>query len=406
VEIPWGAFLMGYEGLKTSNYRYGRWKEAMALQQQLFVYLSAHRYPGAKAIIDDNPEGIQNHPLLCFILINVRRKQATDPKDKIFALYGVLTELGVPFPRPDYALSVEEIFREAVVASINYDKNLYVLYHTPSDRRLEGLSSWVPDWTEPGWAPEDCRYDNHDRFTASKSKLPIWTFSDNHSTLILSGKVIDTVIYRTDPLPEIPMIGLVDRGQGMSNLTETERDKISRAILAATIALKTWIEISQWADYPTGEPSKIALQRTLVNDYLESNNAFNETIIEAWLKMINTIEPKPVEILLGSLQLSNTTIEGQYNTLARMFNDMVLTSSQKKCFFFTENTYFGTAPDPLPTSLQPGDKIAIISGLEMPLLLRPVEGGYLHLTHVYVHGIMHGEMWPVIQDDLEEIRLL
>jgi hypothetical protein len=87
---------------------------------------------------------------------------------------------------------------------------------------------------------------------------------------------------------------------------------------------------------------------------------------------------------------------------------MVLASSQKKCFFRTENGYFGTAPDPLPTALRPGDKIAIISGLEMPLLLRPVEGGYqyLLLTHVYVHGIMHGEMWPVIKDDLEEIALV
>jgi hypothetical protein len=408
VEIPWGAFLMGYQGLKTAKYRYGRWKEAMALQQQLFTYLTVHRYPGSKAVMDDNLGRIHNDPLAFSVLINSRRKQATDPKDKIFALYGVLTELEVPWPRPDYALSVEEIFREAVIAAINYDKTLHILYHAPSDRRLERLSSWVPDWTEPGWEPDDPRYNLHTQFSASKSGVPTWTFSDNGSALILSGKVVDTVIYRTDPLPEIPMRALVDRGRGMSNVTRAEMENISQVILAASATLKTWVEVSQWADYPTGEPSKIALQRTLISDLPEGGSNYDQATIEAWHHIINTHELELVKSRLHALQLSDTTTEGRFNSMGWMFHNMVLAASQKKCFFLTENGYFGTAPDPLPTSLQPGDKIAIISGLEMPLLLRPVEGGYQYilLTHVYVHGIMHGEMWSVIKDDLEEIALV
>lgn len=409
VEIPWPAFVMAYEGLKLANYKYGRWKEAMALQKQFLTYLIARRYQGAKAILDsDDPGRMHNDPLAFSVLINFRRKQATDPKDRVFALYGIFTELEVPWPRPDYDLSVEESFREAVIASINYDKTLHILYHAPSDRRMESLLSWVPDWTAPGWEPDDCRYNVAQRFRTSGSGPPTWAFSDDRSTLILSGKVVDTIIYRADPLPEISMKALVDRGQGMRDMTSAERESINQAIFAATATLKTWVEVSQWADYPTGEPSSSALRRTLIKDLPDAGNISDQTTFDAWQNIINTDELDLVTNRLNALQLNDTTLEGRFASLGWMFNDMVLAASQKKCFFYTENGYFGTAPDPLPTSLQIGDKIAIISGVEMPLLLRPVEGGYLYrlLTHVYVHGIMHGEMWSAIKDDLEQIALV
>jgi hypothetical protein len=48
----------------------------------------------------------------------------------------------------------------------------------------------------------------------------------------------------------------------------------------------------------------------------------------------------------------------------------------QKCFLYTESYYFGTAPDPLPISMQDGDVIALVSGVNLPLVLRPVDGGY------------------------------
>ena len=42
----------------------------------------------------------------------------------------------------------------------------------------------------------------------------------------------------------------------------------------------------------------------------------------------------------------------------------------------------------------------------MPLLLRPVEGGYRLLTHIYVHGITYGEAWPESEEALEDTVLI
>ena len=61
---------------------------------------------------------------------------------------------------------------------------------------------------------------------------------------------------------------------------------------------------------------------------------------------------------------------------------------------------------PLPESMQVDDQIASISGLQMPLVLRPVESGYKLIMHVYLHGVVRGELWPETNGEPEDIMLL
>jgi hypothetical protein len=168
LEIPWPALFLVADVLKVVRYKWGRWKEATELQKQLTTYLITRRNPGSKAILDDNPGDVHNDPLVFDILANTREKLASNEKDKMFALCGLFTELKIPFPRPDYKLPVEDIYRQTTAASIRHDKVLHVLYHAPSDKRRKSLASWVPDWEEEGFEPTDGRYGVlRDRFTAS-----------------------------------------------------------------------------------------------------------------------------------------------------------------------------------------------------------------------------------------------
>lgn len=365
----------------------------MRLQQQFITYLMVKRIPGAKAILDDNRGNIHNTPLVFAILENTRKKLATNPKDKIVALYGLFQELEIPFPAPDYSLRIEDIYREATAASINYDKNLYILYHAPSDRRRAELASWVPDWAENGFDRTDARYGIlRDRFAASGPGEPQWRFSHDNKQLILRGKVVDTVIFKADAMPDIGSLVVEMRNRDDRELIH---DSIFRNVRTAASVFRTWVDVSKWADYPTGESSKEALQRTLVLDNPENNaiastdNAFNE-----WYDSLD-LQCSSVDLVTLSM-------------LRNLFHNLAVLSSSKKCFFYTENCYFGTAPDPLPMSMEAGDKVAIVSGLEMPLLLRPVEadGGYKLISHAYVHGMMYGELWPDSEHELQDIVLL
>lgn len=54
-----------------------------------------------------------------------------------------------------------------------------------------------------------------------------------------------------------------------------------------------------------------------------------------------------------------------------------------------------------------GDKIVILKGCEVPYLLREVsDHRYILVSNCYIHGIMHGEVWPGEGTDLQEIRII
>jgi hypothetical protein len=451
LEIPWANVVLVADLLKGAQYRWGRYEEAMSLQTRVFTYLICQRIEGARAVLNQNPGVLQNDPLMYSILEDVRMKQATNPKDKVIGMYGLLKELHIPFPSPDYSLSVEEIFREATVASIKYDRKLHLLYQVPSDRRREGLASWVPDWGELGFHPSDMRYAALGgqfaasgpgtsswrislfrartyiafvlrTFTAYLHRLkwwgivpllfqaltPVarleWRFSQDHKVLILRGKIVDTVVQKSEALPDTRSFSF----GGANGPAE-----MLRLNHAASTIMKSWVEVSKRADYPTGESSKEALQRTLVYDQPENNadavrnNAFNDWYDNMCLEDMDQVARRSRNTAFSRTQAttSDMVLTGRLFS-TNNFHRLAHTFSSKKCFFYTERKYFGTAPDPLPVGMMEGDKIAIVSGLEMPLLLRPTGDGYRLITHVYVHGIMYGEIWSEIENCLDDIILL
>ncbi|KAJ4992593.1 DNA repair helicase [Stagonosporopsis vannaccii] len=400
-EIPWPVLVIAVDALKAVRYRWGRWQEATNLQKQLTTYVTMRRIPGSKAILDDNPGNLHNDPLVMSILASTRKKLAGNEKDKVIALYGLFMELEIPFPTPDYTIPVEEIYRQATAAAMKYDKSLHVLYHAPSDKRRKSLASWVPDWADSGFDQRDGRYGVlRDRFSASGPGHPLFHFSQNETVLILRGTIIDTVIFKTEPLPDSTAFVLKSRaGTPPANLRETFMQN-SRNTVAT---LRSWVDISKWTDYPTGESSQDALRRTLVQDNPEENVRYSsDGTFDAWydnmnLSDIELVAKGMVNLSLGS-QLQNDVNLAELKSFALFsqnpFHTFTTVMCSRKCFFYTEKNYFGTAPDPLPDSMQAGDVIALISGLEMPMLLRRVEAGYRLISHIYVHGIMYGELWP------------
>jgi len=73
------------------------------------------------------------------------------------------------------------------------------------------------------------------------------------------------------------------------------------------------------------------------------------------------------------------------------FQILQLQFSNDRVFFTTEKGYFGTAPDRLSTTVEPGDVIAIVAGLRVPLILRRFGLWYSVIGQGYLHGVMHGE---------------
>ena len=400
---------------------------AHGLAADTYYVPAAKRLPWAKEMLDDNDgPHLHNDPLAYNVLLSVRMKSATDPKDKVFALYCVFQEFGVPVPPPDYRKSVADIYREATVASVEYDKLLNVLYYAPSDNRMPGLASWVPDWSDPGWPDGDSRSPLvSGQFAAGGPSELKWRFSGDSTKLVITGRIVDTIMYRCDAMPGGDELLAAQRaGRYILRQSKMLLDFIARGHKI----FKSWLEVSQWSDYPTGESTKEAFKRTIIMDNPDGLLDFENSSVRLFTKWYDILQASETELMVmmmdrtmpdwrqgahpeATMALSTAIIPRSMRTLSALgdtsdFHIEAMMLSGKKCFFYTENHYFGLAPDPSPVPIQAGDKIVVFGGMAHPFLLRPVDGGYRLLTHVYVHGIMYGEAWPEREGDLEEITLV
>jgi hypothetical protein len=77
--------------------------------------------------------------------------------------------------------------------------------------------------------------------------------------LILCGKIIDTVLFKSDPLPDTKALVSSVR---IGDLSDDTQALFLRNTDDAVQKLKSWVKVSTWSDYPTGESPKDALQRT------------------------------------------------------------------------------------------------------------------------------------------------
>ncbi|KAH7240303.1 heterokaryon incompatibility protein-domain-containing protein [Fusarium redolens] len=92
---------------------------------------------------------------LASLLDMTRNYDATDPRDKVYAILGLLEELGYKSPlRVSYRVSVEELYTHVAKILQQDSDTLNVMSHVevnPLTRQgtLSGLPSWVPNWTVP-----------------------------------------------------------------------------------------------------------------------------------------------------------------------------------------------------------------------------------------------------------------
>jgi hypothetical protein len=69
-------------------------------------------------------------------------------------------------------------------------------------------------------------------------------------------------------------------------------------------------------------------------------------------------------------------------------------------FFITRNGYFGLGPQ----AARQGDRIVVLLGVDVPLVLRRLDKTHHVVGEAYVHGIMNGEAVEQWRLGMKEIR--
>ncbi|KAJ2896615.1 hypothetical protein MKZ38_005405 [Zalerion maritima] len=392
----------------------------------------------------DEDEG---KPWLYEILKLSRLKDSLEPRDKIFALYGVFKELGADPEPPDYRRSVEDVYTEAMEMVLRYDASLYALHLVPSLERREGLPSWVPDWGDTkAWSIDNWK--GHELpvrpSRASGTSVAEWKIDREGKRLVLSGLVVDTVLAVGPTL------------QPRNEKIQSDNTKAADIweIYASCLVVRQWINMfpDREAKYLSpGEEETIdtVFRKTFQDDRedrnMENNHHPPDVKWKQWSEVMNILEnqlnessflnaqqqPKEDEAVRYHGELEGTLLEeisrdaniqaallvstalfsGEMRFGAGVFHLDVWETCQNRTFFATENGYMGTAPGGLPMDMKVGDKLVLVAGIDKPLILRQTqaaaEGLYRLITPAsYVHGMMKGLLWPENDAGLDKIVLV
>ncbi|KAF7503347.1 hypothetical protein GJ744_003953 [Endocarpon pusillum] len=110
--------------------------------------------PLLRALKIDRHRRLENqHRSINGLVHDYRDNMATDPRDKIYALYGLAND-SPHFPEPNYLDSITNIYVQFAMTVMQRHNSLFLL-HAITSFELSGgsadlsLPSWVPDWRHP-----------------------------------------------------------------------------------------------------------------------------------------------------------------------------------------------------------------------------------------------------------------
>jgi hypothetical protein len=367
------------------------------------------------------------------ILNNSRDFKCTVLSDKIFGVLGLADDKD-SYPVPDYSLPPQDVFRGIATSLVKNEKTLKILYHCSKSGTglVEGPPSWAPDWTRrclhtPLYLTSlQCRSSGDSNFS----------FQFDNNTLQAHGRIFET-IHNIDHDRKIPRIITQKEVQRTTILDHEgkERELIATPDLKQQHPRETMRQSvhDQWQyigailnmAFPGEEYTEEnfeALWRTFVcNQTMDNEPApahwamhFSAHVAgimhvsgasEEWSKKLRNTSSTTSETGMHPLPGIAGLREAIRNfkvPLPPLDHDtyQFYLAHGERChdrrFFVSETGRFGWGPD----GMEEGDAIAILNGLDFPLVLRHVKEGYEVVGDCYAHGIMLGE---AMENTLDEV---
>jgi hypothetical protein len=352
--------------------------------------------------------------------MDFRYFEATNERDKVYALCGLATDSGPEGLNivPDYGLSVPYIYKSVAIKILIKTQTLDLL----SMPRVAGptsanLPSWVPDWSV--WDFSRCLADQptsgtyvygfESTPTSFKSNVE---FESGGDLLCIRGYIWDT----------IEEVGEFNDGDTKDDILLIDRLGMNADEQRVWNSWETVSRARSEVKYPTGEDILDAFWQTLIAGNMPDGYDASREQFKSWNNSTRLIfRHLPLEKLKGFYRKvivsCHTMLTGNIlvfiiATILRCNAETAEEVEERKFFRFkmaigmnrrmirTKTGFIGLAAQ----LAEKGDKICLFEGGRIPLILRS-KGAYWQLIgDSYVHGIVQGGSF--VQGKCKKMRLI
>ena len=312
---------------------------------------------------------------LMYLLRRLQRFKASDPRDRIFALLGIATEIDELGIKPDYSKSCEEVYTETArtLLSHGYFDVLSHCIHEPHDPKAVVSSSRLPTWA-PDWSRRTTCSPLQQR-ALDRSQKPI----------------VNTVLQ--------PMF----RACGMRCQPDAKKipdQKWDAPLKLSVIILGTVRSLGDsWQPQQVGKwlQSLQTLARSspsrLIDSHEQAHAVWRTAVADQDLRKHNQ-KPRLAAETVNRLHAAfpdmsaidvQTLIDKKFGDYLECLNSI----GQGRCPFLTIDGDLGIGPD----EARDGDEVAIILGADVPYLLRrrEYEDGFIFIGEAFVYDCMDGQ---------------
>jgi hypothetical protein len=332
------------------------------------------------------------------MLVEIYRTcKASDPRDKIFALVGLAADEGNTACIPDYSKDVLEVYRDLASYYIVEKRCVNVLTGCKLSDRVEHLllPSWVPDWschTDINASP----YTSPSAYRASADCPFSGTVGKDPNVLLLDGILLNKIELLGRPWTLVVRGLFASRGNSRTihELIKEYHFRTSCELIEEILDI-----FSQSPRY--GSDYWNAYIRALVADKdhrgrrmegreLSHLNYRRRFSANSWAFQEEAASGKSVET------------PGDPSQEVINLNMAINQAGSGRTFCLFDDGRAGWVPD----TAKIGDRVAIFTGAEVPILLRPQGDACLVVGETYVHEMMDGQAFADTDVKIETIKLV
>jgi len=298
---------------------------------------------------------------LGLLLCVTRRFLATDLRDKVVALVGLANNVTAQNAQPilpNYLKSTVNVYTDVTGFSVVQERSLTLLsaVEDVSDRHIANLPSWVPDYSVWGSEVIFGHPKSHIQYRAAGASGVSVRWTPGSSVLAVGG-------FEYDEVEEV----------SSDIFDDTQRHK--------EIILE-WLRMAEPL-LRKGTLGIDAFWRTLLGDCDRDTHPAPKKWANHFASYLR---------LLGAQNISSfwatAWAEETFSGNASVFQASLEYVAWRRRFFITCKGHIGLGRP----SMKPGDSVCILSGGQVPFLLRKDGNHYHFVGESYIHGLMKGEV--------------